>query len=283
MEFKKVSVIMSVYNEKEEYLKKAIESILTQTYQNFEFIIILDNPLNNNAKNIILNYKKNDKRIIFLENTENLGLAKSLNRGIEIANGEYIARMDSDDISVKNRFEKQVEYLLNMAEVDLLFTWTCLIDENDKYSGKFKPENKFCNNLKKYFFEKHLFAHPTLMTRSEVLKKLKYSSDFRYSQDLDLWFRSINENLNFNILEEPLLKYRTVTESLAYHIFKQKRGSKYTFKVFNKNISKYYNNYYFVKRYIYYLLKVIIFNCVPEKILELLLILKRRLNKIFSN
>ncbi|MBB6400904.1 hypothetical protein HNP92_000189 [Methanococcus maripaludis] len=283
MEFKKISVIMAIYNEKEEYLKKAIESILNQTYENFEFIIILDNPLNSNAKNTVLNYKKKDERIIFLENDNNIGLAESLNNGIGIASGEYIARMDSDDISVKTRFQKQIEYLSNNPDVDLLFSWTRFIDEKDGYVDDFRPSNKYCSNLKKYFFEKDLFVHPTLMAKSQVIKNLMYNPNFKYSQDLDLWIRCITKNLNFSIFEETLLEYRVVTNSLDYHIFKQKKGSKYTFKVFSNNMPNYYTNYYFIKRYISYLLKLIFLNCIPNKILMQVLKLKKRLNKIFSN
>ena len=101
-----VSVIMSVYNG-EKYLKKAIESILRQTYRNFEFIII-DDGSKDTSLNIIKKYEKMDKRIIVIENKLNIGLVESLNRGIKIANGKYIIRMDADDIAMKNRIKKQV-------------------------------------------------------------------------------------------------------------------------------------------------------------------------------
>ncbi len=102
---------MSTYNETVEELKKAIDSILTQTFKNFEFIIILDNPQNYEHKKVINEYLSKDKRIIFLINESNIGLAASLNEGIENAKGDYIARMDADDISMPNRLEKEYNYL----------------------------------------------------------------------------------------------------------------------------------------------------------------------------
>ena len=104
---KLISVLMPVYNTKEEFLRTAIESILNQTFSNFEFIIINDGSTNN-AEDVILSYK--DDRIIYLKQ-ENQGIVAALNNGWDRAKGEYIARMDSDDISFPDRFEKQIEYL----------------------------------------------------------------------------------------------------------------------------------------------------------------------------
>ena len=113
---KKISVLMPVYNTKEEFLRTAIESILNQTYSNFEFIIINDGSTNN-AEDVILSYK--DERIVYLKQ-ENKGIVSALNNGWDKASGEYIARMDSDDISLSERFEKQIEFLENNSEYSLV-------------------------------------------------------------------------------------------------------------------------------------------------------------------
>ena len=106
-----VSVIMSTYKEEEIFLRQAIESILDQTYKDFEYIIILDNPDNDLHIKIIEEYTNIDKRIKFYINKKNIGLTASLNKGLELAKGIYICRMDADDISISNRIENQKKYL----------------------------------------------------------------------------------------------------------------------------------------------------------------------------
>ena len=103
-----ISVIMSTYKEDEELLRESIESILNQTYKDIEFIIILDYPDNEIHQKVICEYASKDKRVHFYINQKNLGLTKSLNRGISLCTGDYIARMDADDISLSDRLEKQL-------------------------------------------------------------------------------------------------------------------------------------------------------------------------------
>ena len=114
-----ISVIMATYKEKIELLKVAIESILKQTYNNFEFIIILDNPENIEHIRCIENYQKNDDRIRFYINEKNMGLTKTLNKALSLSKGKYICRMDADDVSMPDRIEKQLHYL-NQYHYDLI-------------------------------------------------------------------------------------------------------------------------------------------------------------------
>lgn len=102
---------MSTYNEENMLIRQAVESILNQTYSEFEFIIVLDNPKNIEIANLIQEYASRDKRIVILKNEKNLGLVKSLNKALEISKGEYIMRMDADDISEKDRIEKEYKFL----------------------------------------------------------------------------------------------------------------------------------------------------------------------------
>ena len=117
---KLISVVMSVYNEKIEWIKDSVKSILGQSYTNIEFIIVIDNPgLDREVKEYLENTAKTDGRVVLLQNKENVGLAKSLNRGIAAANGAYIARMDADDISEKNRLDLQIQ-IMEKGKYDLV-------------------------------------------------------------------------------------------------------------------------------------------------------------------
>ena len=201
----KVSVIMAVYNTKEEWLRESIESILNQTFSDFEFIIINDGS-SNNAEEIILSYK--DKRIKYIKQ-ENQGLAKSLNNGLQIAQGEYIARMDSDDISLPSRFEKQVNFLDKNKEISILGTWFEIFPETQIIKH---PEKIDFLTLLKYC----CLGHPTVMFRREDFEKhnLKYNETFKAAQDYDLWSRAIRYIKMAN-LQEVLLKYRWHNESIT--------------------------------------------------------------------
>ena len=116
----KVSVIMPVYNTKDEYLRQAITSILTQSFEDYEFIILNDSPENLHIKEIVSSYQ--DARIRYFENEQTQGVAKSYNRLLDLAKGEFIAVMNHDDISQPQRLEKQVAYLENHPEVGLVGT-----------------------------------------------------------------------------------------------------------------------------------------------------------------
>ena len=121
-----ISIIMSTYNEPLSLVKKSVESILTQSFKDFEFIIILDNPKNFEVNNYIKLLKNIDSRINVIENEKNIGLAKSLNKALMTAKGNIIARMDADDISYKDRIKLEYEYLCK-NEYDLISIYTLLI------------------------------------------------------------------------------------------------------------------------------------------------------------
>ena len=131
-----VSVIMSVFKEPQEYLKHSIDSILTQSFKDFEFIIICDNPSDKNICNFLKVYKSIDYRIKLVINPTNMGLTKSLNIGLKLASGKYIARMDADDICMHERLYKQVAYLENNPEISVCGTNRYYI-VNDKVVKKY--------------------------------------------------------------------------------------------------------------------------------------------------
>lgn len=200
---KKISVLMPVYNTKEEFLRTAIESILNQTYSNFEFIIINDGSTNN-AEDVILSYK--DERIVYLKQ-ENKGIVSALNNGWDKASGEYIARMDSDDISLSERFEKQIEFLENNSEYSLVGSYAEIIDSN--YIIK-KPKDILVMDL----LADCTFIHPTIMFRKNDFDKynLRYTNDAPYAEDYLLYVKALRY-LKLTNLEEALIKYRVYAEN----------------------------------------------------------------------
>ena len=193
-----ISVLMPVYNTKEEYLRTAVESILQQTRKDFEFII-LDDGSEKNIRDIIHSYS--DPRIVYL-NFGHLGLPKQLNLGIDRAKGKYIARMDADDISLPERFEKQVDFLETHPEITVLGTDLLLF-----------PEEKIITHLQyPGFFDLlggTIVGYPTVMWRRDDFERygLRYDENCICAQDYDLWSRAIRY-VKFANLPEVLLKYR---------------------------------------------------------------------------
>lgn len=205
----KVSVIMSVYNG-EKYLREAIESILNQTFTDFEFIIVID-PSIDNSLEIIQSY--DDERIKIINNEKNIGLTKSLNKALKIAKGEYIARQDADDISLPNRFEEQITYLERYLEVALLGTSAYKIDENGKIIEKFTALAK---PTIKDLFKSNQFYHGSVMLRKGIINELgDYNELITYPQDYELWLR-IAKHYKVANLTQLLYKWRFHGENMGF-------------------------------------------------------------------
>lgn len=206
----KISVIMPNYNG-EKYLVEAIESILNQTYRDFEFIIIDDGSTDNSVK-IIKKYAQKDKRIKLLTNKKNLGLIKSLNKGLKIAKGKYIARMDSDDISLPKRLDIQFNFLEGNKNIFLLGTSFEFIDsEGGKLFNKINNYNS--DIILKKMKEKSMVHHPTVMFRNE--KSVYYREKAIYCEDRDLWLRLLRKGKKMRVIPDILLKYRIRKESIC--------------------------------------------------------------------
>ena len=198
----KISVLMSFYKEPIEWLHESIDSILKQTFTDFEYIIILDNPNYREAIQIVKDYANKDNRIVLIFNEQNIGLTKSLNKGLEIAQGEYIARMDADDVSKPDRFKKQVAYLDGHTNCGIC-------GSNFMYWGtrtgiKVYPEIITKDHL---FLESPL-AHPTVMIRSSFLGGARYNENYKVSQDFELWARLISDKYYYHNIQDILLLYR---------------------------------------------------------------------------
>ncbi|MCK4829810.1 glycosyltransferase, partial [bacterium] len=205
-----IRVVMPVYNG-DKYLKEAIESILQQTYQNFEFIVINDSSTDN-TKEILKLY--DDPRIMIINNSNNLGLTKSLNKGIKAAKGEYIARMDADDISLPHRFETQVKFLKNNSDYALVGSSYYQIDDREKIRSLIKvlTQNR---EIKEGLENQNWFGHGSVMMRKDAFHNVGgYHERYKYSQDYDLWLR-MAENYKLANIEEPLYCWRSTSHCIS--------------------------------------------------------------------
>ncbi len=193
-----ISVILPVYN-CDQYIKECIDSILSQTYTKFELIIIDDKSTDKTVE-IIKSYT--DNRIKLTLKEKNTGLTDSLNYGIHIAQGDFIARMDGDDVCMPTRFEEQIKVLIENPEISICGSWAKIIGINEYMET---PE---CNHqiFKKFIFHNALI-HPSLMFRKKVFENHKYDRNFEPAEDFNLWTRLIFE-FNFYNIQKPLLNYR---------------------------------------------------------------------------
>lgn len=206
----KISVLMPVYNTKEEYLREAIESILNQTYTDFEFIIINDGSTNN-AEEVTLSYK--DARIKYYKNNKNKGLIFTLNYGFTLTNGEYIARMDADDVSTSERFEKQIEFMEENPDIDILGAW--MEDIPSTYVTEYPLDNE--KIVKYLLFIYCAISHPTVFMKSELIDKfdITYKEADAHAEDYGLWLSLINK-VKFANLSDILLKRRIHDEQVSH-------------------------------------------------------------------
>jgi glycosyltransferase involved in cell wall biosynthesis len=200
-----LTVLMPVYNSAK-FLDQAIESILNQSLKDFEFIII-DDCSTDNSVAIIEGY--NDTRIRFYKNESNLGISATLNKGIELANSEWIARMDSDDISYPDRLQRQYDFISQHPEGALFSCWARVIDQE----GRFVRQDNFRSE---YYYYNLTFIcwiyHPTVIYRKTAVKEVGMYS-VPYAEDFELFWQLSRKYKIYNIAE-VLLDYRVTDQSL---------------------------------------------------------------------
>ena len=267
----KVSVIMAVFNG-QKYIKESVESILGQSFKNFVFIIV-DDGSTDRTREILENLSKQDPRIKIISNSVNIGLTKSLNKAIKIAQGEFIARQDADDISLPERIEKQVVFLENHQKIKILGTFGYAINKDGRILRK-EILPVLPQEIKKYLIKANPFIHTSVMIRKETIDKARgYNEDFKVIQDYELWFRILRgeegENLPFFLVKKryqpEMVSFKKNRKQLEYIILLKKeiikRGDYSRFcyiylirsylslkcPVFLKNII----NKYFLKRAVY--------------------------------
>ena len=209
-----ISVLMAVYNG-ERYLRESVDSVLNQTYTDFEFLIINDGSTDSSLD--IIN-KIKDPRIRLVNNDENIGLTLSLNKGIMLARGEYIARIDADDISHSTRFEKQLKYFNENKNIVLLGTQSNIIDNLGKEVKMVNGWQRPLNNMEIRFFcmFDNPFIHSSVMFKTTVIKDIYKGYDAKYitNQDYDLWSRIVYHHDTAN-LDEKLISFRYHNESVS--------------------------------------------------------------------
>jgi len=246
MKSSKISVVMAVYNGMP-YLEEAVKSVLSQTYNNLEFIIVDDASTDGTAK-----YLKSlkDKRIKIITNSKNLGLATSLNKALKVANGEYIARMDADDISMSNRLKTQMKYLILNPKIDICGTWAILIDEEGKTIGKVhKPsQDKEIKKMNKWIPG---LIHPTWFGKKLMFEKLNgYDPKYDMVEDYDFLIRA--KKFKMANIKRELILWRSI---------RNRRSQNSIERMYKKSLSvrfHYFGNGEFGLVYLPYLIRSLI-------------------------
>ena len=209
----KVSVLMPVYNTKEEHLRGAIDSILHQTFTDFEFLILNDASTDSNVERVIKSYS--DDRIVYTVNDKNMGISDTRNRLVEMANGEYLAIVDHDDISMPDRFMEQVAWLDGHPETGIVGAMIeSVYDSGEKKIIEYPEKN---NDIKKKMLWKNCMMHPVCMIRKLVLEEhgVNYESLFSPAEDYALFCRLLDKT-EFHNLQKILLYYRNHSNNTSH-------------------------------------------------------------------
>ena len=219
----KFSVLMSVYyKEKASYLDDALNSIFNQTLRPNEVVLVEDGPLNDDLYKVIDKYKKKYKYFKTVRLKKNMGLGNALNEGLKHCTYEYVARMDTDDISMPDRFEKQIAFLEKNPDVDCVGSNMLEYDENMKnvISKKMVPETN--EEIKKYVKERNPMNHPTVIYKKEEVLAVNSYEDFPFFEDYYLWAKMIKSGSKFYNIQENLYKFRA-----GLSMFKRRGGKQY--------------------------------------------------------
>jgi len=209
----KVSVILPVYNA-ERYLKQAIDSVFLQTFADFELILINDGSTDDSEK-IILGF--NDERLLYLKNERNSGLIYTLNKAVAEAKGEYIARMDADDICFAERLELQSQWLDEHRGTAIVASFNIVIDESGTEVGYSEKDRDFVSavEIRKQMPVENCLTHPSVMGRAEIFKSYAYSASQKNIEDYDLWLRLLADGYVIEKIAKPLLYYRVHQTSVT--------------------------------------------------------------------
>lgn len=201
----KISVIMSVYNG-EDYLSEAIQSVLNQTFKDFELIVINDCSTDSTAE-ILNQFANKDNRVKVHTNQENLRLPSSLNKALSLSTGKYVARMDADDICLPNRLEKQYDFMENNPNIALSSCRFMTLKNGVVSSGGCGGKNDN-DSIKALLLVTNPILHPGIIAKAEVIKQLGYDKNFTCTEDMELWTRFVIAGYEVEILPEYLMLYR---------------------------------------------------------------------------
>jgi glycosyltransferase involved in cell wall biosynthesis len=227
----KISVLMPVYNS-EKYLAEAIDSILNQTLKDFELLIINDGSTDFSLE-IAKSYAEKDLRVSILKNTRSKGVAGALNTGLQVARGKYIARMDADDISFPERFQKQFDFMEKNPDIDVCGSWYELFGFN---GGVIKTPSSH-KEIKETLVFYCCIGHPSVMIRGSSLYvcDLEYSEKYPNAEDYEFWCR-VTDRFKFANIPEILLKYRVHENQTGFA--KKKEQDNTADKVRIRNLNK---------------------------------------------
>lgn len=215
-----ISVILPAYNS-DKFIKVAISSILNQTFTDFEFIIINDGSTDNTLQ-IINNF--NDDRIVLINKQQNQGLIFSLNEGIKQAKGKYIARMDSDDESLPNRFSLQVDFFNDNPDIDVLGSYMLVIINNKEHLSKYPINSQQCLDE---LLTGPCFSHPTVMFKKSILNNIIYNRNYIFAEDYKLWTDLAKQGAKFANLPIALLNYNRHNTTVEYQNMKEQQSMAY--------------------------------------------------------
>jgi len=229
----KVTVIMSVYNG-EKYLREAVDSVLRQTFKDFEFLIINDGSTDRTAE-ILQSYQ--DPRIKIINNEKNIGLTKSLNNGLKLAKGEYIARMDADDISMSDRLEKQIAIIEKHDNLGMVACWIKIISGNNNYVRDWQADREKNSPEEIYYtlFFENCIAHSSVLFNKELVFKIGgYDESFQKSQDYELWSR-LSKITKITKIKDVLVLRREHSVNTSFDLINRHRLNEE--RLFLKNIN----------------------------------------------
>lgn len=197
-----VSIILPVYNV-EKTVADSIQSILNQSWSNFELLILEDGC---SDQTLAVISKISDHRIHLFPDRQNKGLSYRLNQGIQLAKGEYIARIDGDDLMFANRLKSQIQYLHKNSNVDVIGSWAVAFDNNNELVGMMR--SSLPENVNQLAIRGNCFIHPSVTAKTKWFKKNNYDPNFLRCEDIELWIRTFSEK-SFHIIQEPMIFYRT--------------------------------------------------------------------------
>jgi len=205
-----ISVVMATFNDDATFLKIAIDSIIRQTLTDWEFIIV-DDSTEQSTIDCLCNYASQDNRIRLIRNEQQLGFVASLNKGVSLAQGQYIARMDGDDISYPDRFQKQVAFLQQNNQYDVVGSVINIIDGNGKVTSQIHFREKDIP-LRLFTAFRCPMQHGSVIMRRKICDENVplYDEQFQKAEDLELWLRLMKNGYKLYNIQEPLFCFRVL-------------------------------------------------------------------------
>lgn len=232
-----VSIVMPCYNAGK-YLREAIDSIINQSYKNLEILLIDDGSIDNTL-DLLKEYSHSDKRIRVIRNEKNLGLIRTLNKGIMESRGEYIARMDADDISDTLRIEKIIDVFRVHPTIDVVSAGYYHLSADGRKKRKIYPKANTTKALRFVSFFAIPVLHPCIVAKRQSLKDNLYDEAFLHSEDYELFSRMLNKGYKFLNFDEPLYYLRKNEDSVS-HKYEKVQISNHS-RISRRNIELYYN------------------------------------------